>query len=513
MRAAIYTRVSTKEQAREGLSLALQAKMCEERARKDGAVTVEVFEDDGYSGTKASNRPALQRLLARLSDFDALYVYRQDRLGRNTAEVLQMVGDFIRSDVQLRSLNESVQLESPGGRAMFGVSSVFAEMEAALARERINDAMEELRAQGRHLGNPPFGYRRGKDKTAPMEPHPVEAPIVRELFARYAAGEPLKVLARWLNTEHREAARGKQWWTYTVSLILKQPAHVGMMHQKGKVVPGQQEPIVDEVTWRRVQQRIKDNARVPPSSRDRSLSPVFRCGPCGSYVRRSGSSVEATKVYQCVKRDLRPAEERHQRAEHYCRKVHAVTWAVVRLLLTEDSILDARRRQKDTRHTDKRKALAEERARLDYEVAYNLEAARAGAIDIALLAKQNAPLLARRDEVDRELTTEDEVTETLQGLGDATPEALIAALQNAGYEEQRRFLLRFFQRIEIHREFLRFVPTIADLEPVCVAIPARLTVDADTWRSIQVRLVTIDTPTQNGGVSGATGRKRGYCRS
>ena len=62
MAAALYLRVSTEEQAREGLSLSMQEERCREAALADGCQDIQVFRDDGYSGTTLE-RPALQRLV------------------------------------------------------------------------------------------------------------------------------------------------------------------------------------------------------------------------------------------------------------------------------------------------------------------------------------------------------------------------------------------------------------------------------------------------------------------
>jgi site-specific DNA recombinase len=88
LRCAVYTRVSTEEQAREGYSLAAQEERLRSHANNQGWIVYKVYVDDGYSaGTR--NRPALKRLLfdASLKRFDVVLVYKIDRLSRSLSSM------------------------------------------------------------------------------------------------------------------------------------------------------------------------------------------------------------------------------------------------------------------------------------------------------------------------------------------------------------------------------------------------------------------------------------------
>ena len=107
-KALIYCRVSTEEQAKEGYSLDAQENFCRKFAEENGYKVVEVYRDEGKSGTNL-NRPALQNLLDRCQDdksINAVIVQETDRLARNTKDhltiraILKKAGVIKRSQIK-----------------------------------------------------------------------------------------------------------------------------------------------------------------------------------------------------------------------------------------------------------------------------------------------------------------------------------------------------------------------------------------------------------------------------
>jgi site-specific DNA recombinase len=99
MRAAIYIRVSTEEQAEEGYSLAAQDRACRAYAESQGWSVVDVFADEGISGTKdAGKRPQLARLLTgvRNGTVEAIIVHKLDRLARSVRLTMELIEEFQR---------------------------------------------------------------------------------------------------------------------------------------------------------------------------------------------------------------------------------------------------------------------------------------------------------------------------------------------------------------------------------------------------------------------------------
>ncbi len=119
-RCAIYTRVSTEEQAREGYSLAAQEERLRSHARSQGWAVYKLYMDDGYSAA-SRNRPALKRLLldAARKRFDAVLVYKIDRLSRSLKDLIDIVAELGESDVGFKSCTELIDTTRPEGRLMF----------------------------------------------------------------------------------------------------------------------------------------------------------------------------------------------------------------------------------------------------------------------------------------------------------------------------------------------------------------------------------------------------------
>lgn len=109
-----YARVSTTEQSADLQIRALESAGC-----------LKVYTDHGISGTKAK-RPELERLLDNARAGDELVVWKLDRLGRNTRQLLDLVDSLESQGIHFRSLTEGITTTGPMGKAMLTVMSAFA---------------------------------------------------------------------------------------------------------------------------------------------------------------------------------------------------------------------------------------------------------------------------------------------------------------------------------------------------------------------------------------------------
>jgi DNA invertase Pin-like site-specific DNA recombinase len=137
-----YARVSTVEQNAD-----LQI-----RALKDAGCR-KVYTDHGVSGTKAK-RPQLEKLLEHARAGDELVVWKLDRLGRNTRQLLDLVDHLDSEGVHFRSLTEGIATTGPMGKAMLTVMSAFAQLERDQLAERTKAGMKATEARGRKGGRP-----------------------------------------------------------------------------------------------------------------------------------------------------------------------------------------------------------------------------------------------------------------------------------------------------------------------------------------------------------------------
>lgn len=171
LRVVGYTRVSTLEQSREGVSLDNQEHKIRAYADLKDMDLVEMIVEEGKSG-KTMNRPGLQRIINLISEkqIDGVICYKLDRLTRKTRDLLYLIEDvFAKNNIQFISLNENIDTSSASGKFFLTVMGAMAQMERDLIAERTVDALQELSRQGRRLGSPdriPLGFKLIKRRMA-----------------------------------------------------------------------------------------------------------------------------------------------------------------------------------------------------------------------------------------------------------------------------------------------------------------------------------------------------------
>jgi DNA invertase Pin-like site-specific DNA recombinase len=136
-----YARVSRQDQRLEPQRDALMADGCER-----------VFEEKVSS--READRKALREAFDYCREGDVLVVARLDRLGRSLRELIDLVGELEGRGVGFRSLKESLDTTTAGGRLIFHVFGALAEFEREIIRERTMAGLESARARGRHGGRP-----------------------------------------------------------------------------------------------------------------------------------------------------------------------------------------------------------------------------------------------------------------------------------------------------------------------------------------------------------------------
>ncbi len=131
-----YTRVSTDDQ---NLDLQRDALRC---------VGCDKIYEDRKSGA-AADRPGLSTALEVAREGDTLVVWRLDRLGRSLKDLIKLVEILEARSIAFRSLQESIDTSSNGGRLVFHLFGALAEFERNLIRERTNAGLAAARARGR----------------------------------------------------------------------------------------------------------------------------------------------------------------------------------------------------------------------------------------------------------------------------------------------------------------------------------------------------------------------------
>jgi len=218
-----YARVSTAEQAAQGLSIDAQEARIRAWCEATGAELVEVVREEGVSGTKLlGERPGGRRIAhlidARRPTADAVVVVRMDRLGRDAAEQIALLKRFRQGRVGLVAIAQQIDLATPHGRAMAQIGAVFNELERALIAERTTEALAELRQQGRAWNHAPFGWRAVEGHLQPDADEQRTLTRIRKL--RSSEMGYLKI-ADTLNAEGHPTKRGGSWQAASVRSVLR----------------------------------------------------------------------------------------------------------------------------------------------------------------------------------------------------------------------------------------------------------------------------------------------------
>lgn len=302
LRAVIYLRVSTKEQAqtggeREGFSIPAQREACRRKAEGLGAAVIEEFVDRGESA-KSANRPELQRLLKFVTQesVDYVIVHKVDRLARNRFDDVTINVELGRAGVTLVSVTENID-ETPSGVLLHGIMSSIAEFYSRnLANEVMKGMLQKVRSGGT-VGKAPLGYlnvRRIENgrEVRTIDVDPEQSVLMRRAFELYATGAwTLRGLLKELTSQGLRRAPGPKTPSKPVSLshfneLLRNPYYLGVVTYQGVQYPGKHPPLISHELFERVQLVLTANDAVNGTKKRKHnhyLKGMLYCS-CGSRL-------------------------------------------------------------------------------------------------------------------------------------------------------------------------------------------------------------------------------------
>jgi site-specific DNA recombinase len=198
VRAALYVRVSTEDQAEKGSSIGAQIDFLEDWAQKEGWAVADRYVDDGYSG-KNLDRPALQRLIkdAEAGNFDLVLCYHNDRLSRDTRDALTITQDLLKHEVRFRFSNLDVDLASPEGELLFTMQAGFATYFRKDLGRKTKFGMQKIKKDGYWIGRVPDLFDKEREKHTKILP----TDTVKRILELKKAGNTMREIARIISKE------------------------------------------------------------------------------------------------------------------------------------------------------------------------------------------------------------------------------------------------------------------------------------------------------------------------
>ncbi len=324
-RCAIYCRVSTDAQERDGTSLGTQERACLAHAAQQRWMVIGSYRDTA-SGFNL-DRPGLaeMRHLVRSGEVDVVLCHDLDRLSRKQTHVAILVEEADDYGVQLAFVLEQFE-DTATGQFLRSARAFAAELEREKIAERTMRGKAERARSGRlpqGTGKGCYGYVYNAD-SGRREIYPAQAAIVARIFQRYAEARSFSAVSGELNDAGIPALGGGRWYPLTIRNILTNETYVGrLVYRRTKrittrtssgrrttkvieqpeehwiTVPDGAPALVDEALWQRVQAIIRDPERLRrrPEGRAYLLGGRIRCGLCGAAM--VGQTLQlATRPYR-----------------------------------------------------------------------------------------------------------------------------------------------------------------------------------------------------------------------
>jgi DNA invertase Pin-like site-specific DNA recombinase len=422
VKAVIYLRVSTKEQAEEGYSIPAQAEACRRFIADRDWELADEYIDRGESA-RTADRPQLQAMLARLAEdrsIDCLVVHKLDRLARNLEDHAAVRAMLRKAGVQLHSVTESIE-DSASGKLVEGILASIAEFYSANLGQEIRKGMDQKAAQGGWPVRAPFGYRNvrrdgpGRRGESVLEPDQ-QAPLVVWAFERYATGSfSLDALTDALAEKGLRNRLGGPPGKSAIHRMLRNPAYAGIVRWKGVEREGTHPPLISRDLFDKVQSVLDAHSSGGERSwkHDHYLKGSLVCAECGSrlyfvvakgrfgYFRCVGRNTGRTR---CPQGRYVPAAELEREVEDLYEGVRVPPVLKRRLerVLRVEVAERERHRAEATEFLGRRlRQLANEREKL-------LRAYYADAIDVATLKREQARINAEVKEAESQLANHGE---------------------------------------------------------------------------------------------------------
>jgi DNA invertase Pin-like site-specific DNA recombinase len=258
-------------------------------AKAHGHTIAKWHEDLDQPGSK-SDRPGLIAAMTRIESgkTQGLVVARLDRFGRSVSDTAKLLERIRDAGGVLCTVAESIDTSGYMGKFLAQLFTVLAELELDRIRENWDAARRSAVTRGIHVsGKVPTGYRRNAERI--LEPDPVTAPIVHELFVRRGAEVSWAQLARFLEGKGVVTPWDNENWTVaSVASLVRNRVYLGEARAGSIVNPDAHKPIVSLAEW-----NAANRARgVAPGRSGRStgvLAGILRCGGC-SYAMKAKQS-------------------------------------------------------------------------------------------------------------------------------------------------------------------------------------------------------------------------------
>lgn len=318
--AAVYIRVSTEDQAREGFSLGEQKEKLLQLCSFKGYEVFKVYEDAGISAKDMEHRPAFQEMLSDMKKGKINYIvaYKLDRVTRSVRDLEELISVLEQYNCFLVCDRDDVNTSTANGRFFVRMLTVLSQLEIEIVSERTKFGLNGAIKSGHLPGVLPLGYKKDGNKKTIIDE--TTKPVIERIFKMYLEGKSFQQISNIFNEE--KVLNPKPWKDTTIQKIIDNKIYMGDYEQYKRIAKKEQkepivymnvvEPIVSRAVWEECQHQKEKNQRTYTRDRVYVFFQKIKCPTCGRIMKCKGSGGKKKKYmyYNCEKCRLNFREDK-----------------------------------------------------------------------------------------------------------------------------------------------------------------------------------------------------------
>ena len=296
--AAIYCRVSTEDQAREGYSLPEQQEKLKDLCKFRDYNIYNIYEDAGISDKDMDHRPAFMKMLEEVKNgnVNVIVAYKLDRLTRSVRDLEVLISELEKYECTLECAMDDINTSTANGRFFVRMLTVLSQLEIERVSERTKFGMVGAIKDGHIPVRKTLGFMRDGKK---LIINPAESEIVERIFDLYLKGNSYQKIS---NIFNEEQILGKKWYDTTIQKVLANPLYKGDFISGGRtgkpvLYEDVVEPIISKKLWEECQEQTRKNSRNYTRRNDYIFFQKILCPNCNKIMACKAPVGKKKEIY------------------------------------------------------------------------------------------------------------------------------------------------------------------------------------------------------------------------
>ena len=469
MKVALYIRVSTQEQAKEGYSISEQEERLKNYCKAMLWDIYKIYVDPGYSGGD-TNRPALQSMITDIENklIDKVLVYKLDRLSRSQLDTLYLIEKvFLNNNTDFVSMNENFDTGTAFGRAMIGILAVFAQLEREQIKERMAMGKEARAREGKWHGGStePIGYDYDGERESLMI-NEYERIQILEMIELFMNNTPLRRIEKIFDEKGYKHKHGS-WDAKTMRRIMRNKLYLGYIKHNDEYYRAEHDALFDEQTFEQINRMLDQRAEqfklngIKPGTQTTFLGGLLYCKHCGAkYAKdytRSRHKDEKNWIYVCYSRNKKMKkmikDPNCKNKRWKMNELDNLIFDEIKKIAFDSEYLKTLKTKNESTAPEKIRIIENEIKKLDDQISRFMDLYGIGKFTIDQVSKKVDPLNDERNKLQKELETlnaesghlnDDQTIELV--------ESFVEALEYGDFDDVRAIIENLIYYIELDND-------------------------------------------------------------